>query len=221
MKRFSVAILLSVLVHALLAGGLVLYLMYGDFAVEVPEFDLSSVELSFSEEENDAAPPSAALPSEPPRPDDVKPRDVRPPEPDLAFPDLPPPEAETVEVPRPEEVREELPEILVTQESSPTVESAPAPQQARIDAPPRPLVAIRPTYPQEAKKRGEQGRVLVEVRISEQGRVDAVTVVESSGFAALDAAAVKAVRTAKFRPARAGGRPVADTRRMPIEFKLK
>ena len=220
MKRFSVAFILSVLVHALLAGGLLLYLACGDFTVEAPEFDLSSVELSFSEVENDAAPPSAALPSEPP-PDAVKPREMRPPEPELALPDLPSPEAEDLEVPRPAEEREELPEMRVIEESAPTVESAPAPQQAQIDAPPRPLVAIRPTYPQESKKRGEQGRVLVEVRINARGRVDAATVVESSGFAALDAAALKAVRAAKFRPARSGGRPIADTRRMPIEFKLK
>ena len=219
MKRFSVAILLSLLVHALLAVGLVLTVTLGDFSVEPPSFDLSSVELSFSEEESDSAPPSAALPGAP-RPDDVKPRDVRPPDPDVAIPSpLPPPAVGAVEVPRPEDEREALPEIRVAAETA--APSAPAPRQAQIDAPPRLLVAIRPDYPRESKQRGEQGRVLLEVRINERGRVDAVTVVKSSGFAALDAAAVKAARTAKFHPARAGGRPVADTRRMPVEFKLK
>lgn len=219
--RFSVALALSALVHALLAGGLVLCVPFGEFLkTEVPPFDLSSVELSFSEEEDESAPPSAAMP-EAPLPDGVKPGESHPPEPDLSLPAPPPPEAETLEVPRPAEVRETLPEIRVAGRSNPAVASVPAPQQARIDAPPRPFVTIRPAYPREARQRGEQGRVLVEVRIDELGRVDAVAVVESSGFAALDAAAVKAVRTAKFRPARAGGRPVADTRRMPVEFKLK
>ncbi len=219
MKRFSVAIFLSLSVHALLAVGLVLTIALGDFSVEPPSFDLSRVELSFSEEESDSSPPSAA-PPETLRPDDMKPREVRPPDPAEAFPDpIPPPAVEAREVPRPEEVREALPEIRVAAEAS--APSAPAPRQAQIDAPPRPLAPIHPDYPRESRQRGEQGRVLLEVRISERGRVDAVTVVESSGFAALDAAAVKAARAAKFRPARAGGRPVADTRRMPIEFRFK
>ena len=219
MKRFSAAFLLSVLAHALLAAGLAALVSFGDFSVESAAFDLSSVELSFSEEENDSAPPSAALPSAPVSAD-VKPREMRPPEPEMTFPDsLPPSVAEASEMPRPEEVREELPEVRVAAETA--APSAPAPRQAQIDAPPRPLVAIRPDYPREAKQRGEQGRVLLEVRIDERGRVDAVTVVESSGFATLDAAAVKAVGAAKFRPARMGGRAVPDTRRIPVEFRLK
>lgn len=219
MKRFSAAILLSVLVHALLAGGLALCIAFGDFSVELPVLDLSSVELSFSEEESEAAPPSAAMPAASPS-DDAKPREPPPPDVKPKFVDLlPPPDAGALEVLRPEEGQEELPEIRVTEVSSEP--AAPAPRQARIDAPPRPLVAIHPDYPRESKQRGEQGRVLVEVRINERGLVDAVRVVESSGFAALDAAAVKAVGAAKFRPARAGGRPVADTRRLPVEFRLK
>ena len=96
-----------------------------------------------------------------------------------------------------------------------------APRQARLDAPPKPKRNIKPDYPKEARQRGEQGDVVVEIRVNAEGTVDAVTVAASSGFPELDEAAVRAARAAKFSPARSGRDPVASTARLKLQFKLK
>ena len=96
-----------------------------------------------------------------------------------------------------------------------------APRQARLDAPPKPKRNIRPDYPKGARQRGEQGDVILEIRVNAEGTVDDVKVVTSSGFAELDEAAVKAARAAKFSPARSGHVPVASTARLKLQFKLK
>ena len=97
----------------------------------------------------------------------------------------------------------------------------PAPRQARVDAPPRPKRTIRPDYPRGARQRGEQGDVVLEVDINEAGTVDDVRVVASSGFAELDAAAVAAVRKARFVPGRSGSAAVSSSVGLKLSFRLK
>ena len=81
--------------------------------------------------------------------------------------------------------------------------------------------AIRPDYPRGARQRGEEGNVVVEVEIGADGRCADARVVESSGFMELDAAALKAVKAAKFAPAQSSGRPVATVARLKLSFCLK
>jgi protein TonB len=78
----------------------------------------------------------------------------------------------------------------------------------------------KPRYPRLARLRGWQGRVVLRVTVTPEGVPTAVTVEASSGFLALDRAAVKAVRAWRFRPARFAGSAVADTVRVPIRFEL-
>ena len=85
---------------------------------------------------------------------------------------------------------------------------------------PTPRSAAPPTYPDEARRRGWQGRVLLRAHVSAEGRVTAVDVVQSSGYAVLDAAAATAVRGWVFHPARRGDRAVPCTVRVPVEFEL-
>ena len=99
-------------------------------------------------------------------------------------------------------------------------DTRPAPKQARVDAPPRPLKTIRPDYPEGARQRNEEGDVTLELTISARGRVDSVTVVKSCGFAELDAAAVRAAQRTRFTPAKSGSMAVAATARLTIAFKL-
>ena len=71
MKRAVYAVLISLGVHATLALGLVAYFRVAPGPKALPTLDLSSVDLSFAEQEDASAPvvpqaPSAALP-EPPR----------------------------------------------------------------------------------------------------------------------------------------------------------
>ena len=65
-----------------------------------------------------------------------------------------------------------------------------------------------PVYPEIARRRGQQGRVVLHVNVSAEGMPVAVTVAESSGYASLDTAALAAVQQWRFVPATRGGTPV-------------
>ncbi len=67
-----------------------------------------------------------------------------------------------------------------------------------------------PAYPLRARRAGEQGEVLLDVHVDEQGRVTEVLIKRSSGSNLLDRAAIGAVRDWRFQPATVGGEPVAD-----------
>lgn len=69
-----------------------------------------------------------------------------------------------------------------------------------------------PPYPEHARLKNEQGIVKLRVRVAPDGSVRHVKLVESSGSLALDRAAHRAVREAKFQTAQRGGKP------MPTEF---
>ncbi len=77
-----------------------------------------------------------------------------------------------------------------------------------------------PRYPEQARRNGWQGTVLLELTVAETGEVTDVRVVQSSGYAVLDAAAVTAIRQWKGQPARRNGQPVATRERLPVRFRL-
>jgi len=78
-----------------------------------------------------------------------------------------------------------------------------------------------PRYPRLARRRGWEGRVLLEVEVLQDGTVADVVVSETSGYAVLDAAAAKAVRGWRFEPGIRFGRPVAMRVTVPVRFRLK
>ena len=223
--RLVTAIGVSILLHGLVAVGLVAYLEYAPHPDVLATLDLLSVELSFAEEVQEAAavaPMPAAAERRPPKPKVDEP----PPEAKLEKPL--PPDAGEVRFPEPkEDARLKTKDVKKKDERRETKDvkavSAPtvAPRQARLDAPPRPKRNIRPDYPKGARQRGEQGDVVLEIRVNAEGTVDDVKVATSSGFVELDEAAVKAAKAAKFSPARSGRDPVASTARLKLQFKLK
>ena len=77
-----------------------------------------------------------------------------------------------------------------------------------------------PAYPAVSRRLGEEGRVVLKVRVSEQGRADEVQVEQSSTFERLDLAAVQTVKRWRFVPARQGSVAVAGWARVPIRFRL-
>jgi protein TonB len=81
--------------------------------------------------------------------------------------------------------------------------------------PPRP-----PRYPAQARRRNQQGTVMVEVRLNERGEQRGVSVLRSSGIDSLDRAALDAVSAWHFRPETAGGRAVPSRVQIPIQFAL-
>ncbi|NQD91286.1 energy transducer TonB [Pseudomonas sp. CrR25] len=77
-----------------------------------------------------------------------------------------------------------------------------------------------PQYPTQARRRNQQGTVLVEVRLDARGAQRSLTVLRSSGVDSLDRAAIDAVSAWRFRPQSAGGRGVPSRVHIPIQFAL-
>lgn len=77
-----------------------------------------------------------------------------------------------------------------------------------------------PNYPDHARREGKQGRVLLRVLVDERGRSKVTEVNQSSGSAALDSAALDAVKHWTFWPARYDNVPVESWVKIPIEFRL-
>lgn len=81
------------------------------------------------------------------------------------------------------------------EEEPPVAEVPPAPA-----ATPPPMLAdycvqrVPPAYPLAARRRGEQGQVVLRVTVDPRGRVSHAAVATSSGFASLDEAALAAVK---------------------------
>ncbi len=212
--RFSTAIGVSVALHAVLAAGIAAYISCAPAPTTSVTLDLSSVELSFAETEDAAADVSPSAPM--PTPEEApRPKEEKPPQPELEKPDIPlPPEPESPRIPEPEQER-------VKMETPPPPVQAAAPRQAKLDAPPSPRKKIRPEYPESSRRRGEQGEVLVEMRIDAKGLVEQARIVQSSGFPKLDEAALRAVKSAQFNPAKSQGDSVASTARLKLQFEIR
>lgn len=82
------------------------------------------------------------------------------------------------------------------------------------------LAAAAPVYPAWSRDHGEQGRVLVRVTVAADGTVEAVAVVQGSGYPQLDRAALDSVRRWRFRPARHHGIAQRASVNVPVRFSL-
>jgi len=84
------------------------------------------------------------------------------------------------------------------------------------------LSMVEPVYPTDLKNRGIEGRARLRVQIHADGSVGSVEVAVSSGYEAMDVAAVSAMQNWLFIPAkRADGQSVGCYAAMPITFGLK
>ena len=77
-----------------------------------------------------------------------------------------------------------------------------------------------PTYPLIARKKGWEGRVLIQAEIDREGNVSKIKVLESSGFKVLDNASLETLKKWKFTPARIGNKFVDDTVDIPVNFLI-
>jgi protein TonB len=80
---------------------------------------------------------------------------------------------------------------------------------------------IPPQYPLLARRRGYQGKVLLELLVRKDGKVGSIRLARSSGYEALDRAAIKGVRNWLFQPAKRGDQLVEMWVKIPIRFQLK
>jgi protein TonB len=93
-------------------------------------------------------------------------------------------------------------------------------QQGALIAPATKDQAIHPKYPMASRRKGEQGRVILDVLVSKEGKARSVTIISTSGFKELDTAAKEAVMDAKFKPGERNGKAVEASARMTILFQL-
>ena len=77
-----------------------------------------------------------------------------------------------------------------------------------------------PVYPRVARRLGWEGRVVLRVRVTPDGTVRSVEILESSGRQCLDEAAREAALTWRFEPALKRGQPVAAVCLRAIRFRL-
>jgi TonB family protein len=75
-------------------------------------------------------------------------------------------------------------------------------------------------YPPSLREAGIGGTVQVWFSIDESGRVTQMELAKSSGFRALDEAAIQVARTIKFAPADLDGQKVAVVIQLPITFRV-
>lgn len=107
-------------------------------------------------------------------------------------------------------------------ESKAADSSRPAPQQARVVAPSmRKGTLIRPRYPKESRERGEEGDVTMDLTLDAHGVVIGVKIVTSCNFKDLEKAAMAAARKALFRPAKRGDESIPSTVRLTLKFNLR
>lgn len=96
------------------------------------------------------------------------------------------------------------------------------PAAARVIDEATPLYRVNPPpkYPRIAKRRGQEGLVLLEALISIAGRVNELKILKSSGHSLLDNAALRAVRTWSFSPGSVDGMLEEMSVKVPVRFRL-
>ena len=86
---------------------------------------------------------------------------------------------------------------------------------------PRIVDGAKPEYPDNARNKGWEGTVRLQILVGTEGRVEEVRVIGSSGYAELDQAAQRVVRSWRFSPALQKGVPVAAWATLPVVFDLR
>ncbi len=78
----------------------------------------------------------------------------------------------------------------------------------------------QPRYPAQARRRNQEGVVLLEVRLDARGAQREIKLIRSSGFPSLDKSALEAVAGWRFHPETVNGKGVPSRVQIPIEFAL-
>ncbi len=91
----------------------------------------------------------------------------------------------------------------------------------QVDCLPVKIYAPAPNYPFAARKNNWEGVTVLKVLIQANGRIGAVTVLESSGYQLLDKSAVKAVKKWRYQPAFKDGTAIVCQAQVRIKFVLE
>jgi protein TonB len=88
------------------------------------------------------------------------------------------------------------------------------------DRDPQVIERHQPEYPSDALQAHEEGEVRLQVTLDAIGNVDEVRIAHGSGSHSLDRAAIDAVRTWRYRPARRAGQSVSATVEVSVDFNI-
>ena len=135
-----------------------------------------------------------------------------PEQPAADIPDVPPPAEENA-------LRQ--PERQVAKMALSESDAVAQEERAKVVSDPVALNRIVPVYPRTARRKGHEGSVTVEISVAEDGAVADAEIVETSGHAELDEAALGAARTARFAPATVDGVSVSGRLRLTFRFRLR
>ncbi|GAX62605.1 periplasmic protein TonB [Candidatus Scalindua japonica] len=80
---------------------------------------------------------------------------------------------------------------------------------------------FKPSYPSSCKRQGHEGATVLEVTILSKGKRGEINILKSAGCASLDKAAIKALKKAKYIPARRLGVPFTTAKKIAFSFKLE
>ncbi len=105
-------------------------------------------------------------------------------------------------------------------ESTATTGGAPSAEPVLVTEPRFRTPPTPPTYPPVARRRNEEGVVVLRALVSPGGDTQRIEVWQTSGFYRLDDAARAAVADWHFEPARRAGLAVASWVQVPIRFQL-
>lgn len=119
----------------------------------------------------------------------------------------------------------DAPLTLPTDEALPEVAPEVDPNHVPVVVAPRlegPGVRVtQPEYPPSSRRKGEQGRVTLKLLVAETGRISTAEVLESSGYPALDEAAINGVkRDWRVIPGTTDGVPTAMSHTVTIGFAM-
>jgi periplasmic protein TonB len=197
----GMALLIVILLHVVVG-----YAFYAGLASRLVQTIIPPVEIAQIDKPKDVDKP----PPPPPKLEEIKPY-------------VPPPEF--VDIAAPAEPTNAI--AVVTQTvapvAAPVVAAAPPAPKAATNVkmdPKHPLKIGEEYYPDASKRANEEGRCIVQVTVSADGRITSESLQTSSGFPRLDDACLKGVHGLRMIPATEDGKPVEKTASLPIVWKL-
>jgi periplasmic protein TonB len=149
-----------------------------------------------------------------------KPKDLPPPPPPVDLKEKPPVQVIAPDINITVPVEAPPPIQNVTTKAAP-----PPPPTPRAVAPGTPIKPIsmpdvHDYYPEQARRDGQEGRAQVKVCVGANGKIQTAETATTSGFPALDEAAIKVAKAARFKPATSEGKPVDSCATLPVKFEL-
>ena len=94
-------------------------------------------------------------------------------------------------------------------------------KEEAVDEPPQVVLRVAPEYPPAAEDQGIEGYVVFKLKVTSEGRVEQVWVIDARPPGVFEAAAVRAVRQYRFSPARYRGHAVPVLARQKLIFALE